>query len=178
MVSWRRPFARPESAYASGGLTASHSSLEYVEEKGGNDAPPNYQEASGAPVESVSPLGYAVGPVTIMFLNISMMIGTGIFSTRKCTRIEHMLLSTDHCSLGHLDWYRVCWTGIVLLGHWLRLIADISGRLPRICCLLSKSLWIGDGISGTSISATAIPCYDSIRSPKHLAIVQFQQLHR
>lgn len=58
-------------------------SLEYVGEHGGNDAPPMYQEAGGAPVESNSPLGYSVGPITILFLNISMMIGTGIYSTRK-----------------------------------------------------------------------------------------------
>lgn len=57
--------------------------LKYIIEKGGNDSPPSYQEASGAPVEVNSPLGYSVGPVTIVFLNISKMIGTGVYSTRK-----------------------------------------------------------------------------------------------
>ncbi|KAK8085887.1 high-affinity methionine permease [Apiospora hydei] len=56
-------------------------SLEYVAEAGGNDAPSTYQIATGAPVEDHSPLGYNVGPVTIIFLNISMMIGTGVYST-------------------------------------------------------------------------------------------------
>lgn len=59
--------------------------LKYVGEVGGNDAPEMFQEAGGAPVESHSPLGYSVGPVTILFLNISMMIGTGIYSTREYT---------------------------------------------------------------------------------------------
>jgi hypothetical protein len=61
----------------------SDGSLHYVVEKGGNDSPASYQEATGAPVEVNSPLGYTVGPVTIIFLNISKMIGTGVYSTRK-----------------------------------------------------------------------------------------------
>lgn len=60
-------------------------SLQYTLEKGGNDSQPSYQEASGAPVEHHSPLGYAVGPVTIVFLNVSKMIGTGVYSTRECS---------------------------------------------------------------------------------------------
>jgi hypothetical protein len=42
-----------------------------------------YQDANGAPVEQVSPLGYHVGWFGIMFLNVSQMVGTGVFSTRK-----------------------------------------------------------------------------------------------
>lgn len=57
--------------------------LKYAIEQSGNGSGPTYQEASGAPVETHSPLGYAVGPITIMFLNISKMIGTGVYSTRK-----------------------------------------------------------------------------------------------
>ncbi|OAA63770.1 high-affinity methionine permease [Niveomyces insectorum RCEF 264] len=65
-----------------GGSTGRDSnSIEYVEEKGGNDALPTYQEATGAPVEVSSPLGYGVGAFTIVFMNINMMIGTGIYST-------------------------------------------------------------------------------------------------
>lgn len=58
-------------------------SLHYVAEKAGNDSGITYQEATGAPVERDSPLGYNVGPVTIICLNVSTMIGTGIYSTRK-----------------------------------------------------------------------------------------------
>jgi hypothetical protein len=57
-------------------------SLKYTGEAGGNSNVLTFQEASGAPVESNSPLGYSVGWATIVFLNLSKMVGTGIFSTR------------------------------------------------------------------------------------------------
>jgi hypothetical protein len=63
-------------------------SLHYVVDKAENGTPPTYQEASGAPVEIKSPLGYAVGPITIVFLNLSKMVGTGIYSTRKQPRVD------------------------------------------------------------------------------------------
>lgn len=37
--------------------------------------------AVGAPVEKISPLGYHVGWVSVLFLNISKMIGTGVYTT-------------------------------------------------------------------------------------------------
>ncbi|KAK2038050.1 high-affinity methionine permease [Colletotrichum somersetense] len=55
--------------------------LAYTRVKGGNGSKPSYQEAVGAPVESDSPLGYHVNWVAVIFLNINMMIGTGVFST-------------------------------------------------------------------------------------------------
>lgn len=57
-------------------------SLEYTRETGGNGSKPSYQEASGAPVEKESPLGYEISWFTVVFLNIGQMIGTGVFSTR------------------------------------------------------------------------------------------------
>jgi hypothetical protein len=42
-----------------------------------------FQDGNGAPVEQVSPLGYHVGWFGILFLNVSQMVGTGVFSTRK-----------------------------------------------------------------------------------------------
>ncbi|KAJ6186689.1 hypothetical protein N7519_007990 [Penicillium mononematosum] len=57
------------------------SPLQYTTEVGGNTSKATYQEASGAPVEVNSPLGYSVGWVTVIFLNLSKMIGTGVFST-------------------------------------------------------------------------------------------------
>ncbi|KAF2093562.1 high affinity methionine permease [Rhizodiscina lignyota] len=56
-------------------------SLQFTGASGENTSKPTYQEASGAPVESKSPLGYSVGWVTVIFLNLSKMVGTGIFST-------------------------------------------------------------------------------------------------
>jgi hypothetical protein len=57
--------------------------FQYAAEQAGNGSGLSYQEVSGAPVEINSPLGYSVGPITLLFLNISMMIGTGIYSTRE-----------------------------------------------------------------------------------------------
>ncbi|KAK0122744.1 hypothetical protein ONS96_009779 [Cadophora gregata f. sp. sojae] len=56
-------------------------SLNYTQEKGGNDSLPSYQEASGAPVERESPLGYEVSWFTVILLNVGQMVGTGVFST-------------------------------------------------------------------------------------------------
>ncbi|OCF32482.1 high-affinity methionine permease [Kwoniella heveanensis BCC8398] len=53
---------------------------QFVGEKGGNGAQATIQDASGAPVESQNPLGYSVGWWSALFLNITMLIGTGIFS--------------------------------------------------------------------------------------------------
>lgn len=54
--------------------------LSYVRQTAGNGTS-GYQEAVGAPVESQSPLGYHVNWITIIFLNVNHMVGTGIFST-------------------------------------------------------------------------------------------------
>ena len=67
--------------------SSDNDSLRYTNEVGGNTTKATYQEASGAPIEVHSPLGYSVGWVTIVFLNLSKMIGTGVFSTRKSDSI-------------------------------------------------------------------------------------------
>ncbi|KAF6829599.1 high affinity methionine permease [Colletotrichum musicola] len=77
----RRPFSHRDPANnvddrSENGSDVTDGSLHYVVEKAGNGSGPSYQEATGAPVETSSPLGYAVGPVTIVFLNVSKMIGT------------------------------------------------------------------------------------------------------
>ncbi|KAF5683843.1 high-affinity methionine permease [Fusarium denticulatum] len=86
MVSWRQPFSgRSDAAVATATATNdgeySDGSLKYVGETGGNSNAVTYQEATGAPVEHESPLGYDVGPFTIVLINVTMMIGTGIYST-------------------------------------------------------------------------------------------------
>lgn len=89
MSFWRKPFSKRPGADAveetshDAASEISDGSIKYVGNQGGNNAPPTFQEASGAPVESESPMGYSVNSFTILFLNINMMIGTGIFSTRK-----------------------------------------------------------------------------------------------
>lgn len=82
-MSLRRTFAGSTNSVVSGSREKSRTAVQYISERGGNDAPPTYQDASGAPVENNSPLGYSVGPVTITLLNITMMIGAGIYSTRR-----------------------------------------------------------------------------------------------
>ncbi|WRT70491.1 uncharacterized protein IL334_007489 [Kwoniella shivajii] len=79
----KEAFPSPASIAAAAEYTEHlhHGSLEYVAEYGGNGASATYQEASGAPVEAKSPLGYEVSHFTVMFLTVNMMIGTGIFST-------------------------------------------------------------------------------------------------
>ena len=97
-MSFRLPFSFRKNAEANdvpatsdAASEVSDGSLKYVFEQGGNDSSPSYQEATGAPVETDSPLGYQVGAVTIIFLNISKMIGTGIYSTRKKYLALHFL---------------------------------------------------------------------------------------
>ncbi|KAJ5085214.1 hypothetical protein N7532_009985 [Penicillium argentinense] len=53
----------------------------YIAAEGLNSTTVTYQDASGAPVESQSPLGYQVSFMAALCLNINQMIGTGIFST-------------------------------------------------------------------------------------------------
>ncbi|KAL2822776.1 amino acid permease-domain-containing protein [Aspergillus cavernicola] len=67
-MAWRRPF----SGRAEAPSTVFEGQWGQVSNAG---------DASGAPVEHKSPLGYSVGPVTITLLNITMMIGAGIYST-------------------------------------------------------------------------------------------------
>ncbi|OLN88237.1 High-affinity methionine permease 1 [Colletotrichum chlorophyti] len=109
-MAWRRPFAERTSAtrtpFECQREQISDGSTEYIGEKGGNDAPPTYQDASGAPVEHNSPLGYSVGPVTITLLNITMMIGAGIYSTPAS-----ILLNTGSVGVSFVYWtlgYLIC----------------------------------------------------------------------
>lgn len=89
MSFWRKPFSGrtgtnvSEHNVSESASQISDGSITYVGNKGGNGAGATYQEASGAPVETESPMGYSASAFTIMFLNINMMIGTGIFSTRE-----------------------------------------------------------------------------------------------
>lgn len=84
-----RPEAKPEYApesreyHSDSEASVIHDGkLAYVRAVGGNGAS-GYQEAVGAPVEVKSPLGYDVNWITVIFLNVNMMVGTGIFSTRE-----------------------------------------------------------------------------------------------
>ena len=69
----------PQRQASDSGIVIRKGDLDYVIEHGGNGSGPAWQEVSGAPVEISSPLGYDVGPITIIFLNLSKMIGTGVW---------------------------------------------------------------------------------------------------
>ncbi|PVH93935.1 amino acid transporter [Periconia macrospinosa] len=58
-----------------------------------------FQDGNGAPVETVSPLGYHVGWFGILFLNVSQMVGTGVFSTPG-----NILRALDSVGLSLLYW--------------------------------------------------------------------------
>ena len=81
--------------FSSHEIVSTTGDLKFVVEQGGNGSQPSYQEVSGAPVEANSSLGYAVGPLTIVFINIGKMIGTGVYSTRMCplNRLRSCLLT-------------------------------------------------------------------------------------
>ncbi|KAM0251463.1 hypothetical protein ACHAQJ_008171 [Trichoderma viride] len=87
---WRRPFQsseEPQSTEAEERGSSSDSDPSelvaggtyYVAGKAANNEETSYQDASGAPVEESSPLGYNVGPMTILLLNVTSTIlaGTG-----------------------------------------------------------------------------------------------------
>ncbi|KAK0707894.1 amino acid permease-domain-containing protein [Lasiosphaeris hirsuta] len=127
--NWRRPFSSRE---AGGGdadeaslanSEVSDGSLTYTLAKGGNDSPPAYQEASGAPVETSSPLGYSVGAVTIIFLNISKMIGTGVYSTPS-----GILSGTGSVGLSMIYWAIGFFTSIASLSTYLEYAAYFPNR--------------------------------------------------
>ncbi|KAJ6089934.1 hypothetical protein N7467_005150 [Penicillium canescens] len=107
---WRRPLGKRAIAPVTGGVgqreQVTNGTFQYVGEGGGNNSGLTYQDATGAPIESKSPLGYSVGPVTITLLNITMMIGAGIYSTPSS-----ILSGTGSIGLSFVYWtlgYLLC----------------------------------------------------------------------
>jgi hypothetical protein len=117
---WRRPLGKRAIPPVTGGVgqreQVTNGTFQYVGEGGGNNSGLTYQDATGAPIESKSPLGYSVGPVTITLLNITMMIGAGIYSTRKCDK-------TTHSQIWQLTWRSIIYS----VGYWL--------NRPEFCLL-------------------------------------------
>ncbi|KAI2475752.1 High affinity methionine permease [Pyrenophora tritici-repentis] len=106
-----------------GDVQVTDGDLNYIAEQGGNDAPVAYQEASGAPVETHSPLGYNVGPITIVFLNLSKMVGTGIFSTPAS-----ILKGTGSVGLSLIFWAIGFFTSMTSLSVYLEYAAYFPSR--------------------------------------------------
>ncbi|GIJ91786.1 hypothetical protein Asppvi_010759 [Aspergillus pseudoviridinutans] len=95
--------------------------LQYTAEAGANSSVPTYQEASGAPVEVNSPLGYSVGWITVIFLNLSKMIGTGVFSTPST-----VLKGAGSVGLALIYWV----IGFFMAGSTLAVYLEFSSYFP------------------------------------------------
>ncbi|WQF89440.1 Putative amino acid/polyamine transporter I [Colletotrichum destructivum] len=124
----RRPFSRrtPEANHEDNSgheSDVTDGSLHFVVEKAGNDSGLSYQEATGAPVETSSPLGYSVGPITIIFLNISKMIGTGVYSTPSS-----ILKGTGSVGLSMIYWALGFLTSIASFSVYLEFASYFPNR--------------------------------------------------
>ncbi|KAF2138625.1 uncharacterized protein K452DRAFT_361276 [Aplosporella prunicola CBS 121167] len=97
--------------------------LAFVGEQGGNGSLPTFQEATGAPVEQHSPLGYKVQWFTIIFLNIGQMIGTGVFSTPAS-----ILTNTGSVGLALMYWVIGFVISCCALGVYLELASNFPSR--------------------------------------------------
>lgn len=104
------------------GAVITKGNLDYVVDQGGNNSLPSYQEASGAPVETSSPLGLDVGPVTIIFLNISKMVGTGVYSTPAS-----ILKNTGSVGLSLIYWL----LGFLNAGSSLAMYLEYASYFPN-----------------------------------------------
>ncbi|KAM0097976.1 hypothetical protein ACP6JE_007482 [Aspergillus fumigatus] len=97
--------------------------LQYTAQAGANSSVPTYQEASGAPVEINSPLGYSVGWITVVFLNLSKMIGTGVFSTPTASTV---LKGAGSVGLALFYWV----IGFLMAGSSLAVYLEFSSYFP------------------------------------------------
>ncbi|EXJ92072.1 hypothetical protein A1O3_00622 [Capronia epimyces CBS 606.96] len=132
MVSlrWRRPetasYPPTTEAAASGSETSvafvTEGNLQYAVEKGQNNSGVSYQEVSGAPVETRSTLGYHVGPITIIFLNLSKMVGTGVYSTPAS-----VLKGTGSVGLALIYWF----IGFLMAASGLAVYLEYAAYFPN-----------------------------------------------
>ncbi|KIW94282.1 uncharacterized protein Z519_05598 [Cladophialophora bantiana CBS 173.52] len=125
-LKWRKRVDSPTSVPGQNDLTATtflaEGNLKYAVEKGENSNEPSYQEVSGAPVETRSPLGYHVGNVTILFLNLSKMVGTGVYSTPAS-----ILKGTGSVGLALIYWF----IGFLIAGASLSVYLEFASYFPN-----------------------------------------------
>ena len=108
-----------------------------------------YQDANGAPVETVSPLGYHVGWAGILFLNVSQMVGTGVFSTRELSlscSIALCYLALSRETQGSIEAYLSCTNACRTAGSILKALDSVG---------LSILYWV----FGAIISAAALAVF-------------------
>lgn len=152
-------FADQEAQVTSGHLETHFvlgNGLAFVGEQGGNGADATYQDVNGAPVEKQNPLGYGVGWWSALFLNITMIIGTGIFSFRE----SFLSLFFERVSLK--DSFespqvpRVCGAHLAVLANWSGNLVGRYLRLSRIRLILPQSIRCRGCLPGTSLSPAQV----------------------
>lgn len=92
--------------------------LKFAIEKGENSSEPSYQEVSGAPVESRSPLGYHVGTLTIVsaqlfhqnvqageILMSLLTMGSSFLICRRWSELAFTAHQRESLSPATLTWY-------------------------------------------------------------------------
>lgn len=189
LFRWRRPFSDRHHENGSGKAAVAptgdaeleNRNLKYTLETARNDSDPSYQVATGAPVELESPLGYSVGPVTIIFLNVSKMIGTGVYSTRKhespstsaLVRFTHgQGLTPGDVSIRNSQRHRLCRPVDDLLGPWLPDLDRNPVCLPRICVVFPQPLGLGSRLPRAGIPAAKVAIPDRVCVSSRCVIIQ------
>ncbi|KAE8159971.1 amino acid permease-domain-containing protein [Aspergillus tamarii] len=95
--------------------------VKYTAAEGINSTSVTYQDASGAPVETDSPLGYSVSFWTSLCLNINQMVGTGIFSTPAT-----ILQGVGSVGLSMIYWF----IGYLLAQSTLAVYLELASYFP------------------------------------------------
>lgn len=150
-------------------------------------------DASGAPVETISPLGYHVGWAGILFLNVSQMVGTGVFSTRKATTqysnailmqctAGSILRALDSVGLSILYWIfgfinaaSMSFSKFYTKGLFTILTTpSCPCNLPRVRILISKSFRRTGCLSGAGIPKTSFSISRHLRL-LHGRLLVFEQ---
>ncbi|KAE8346699.1 hypothetical protein BDV24DRAFT_147360 [Aspergillus arachidicola] len=101
--------------------TIQDGSIKYTAAEGINSTSVTYQDASGAPVETDSPLGYSVSFWTSLCLNINQMVGTGIFSTPAT-----ILKGVGSVGLSMIYWF----IGYLLAQSTLAVYLELASYFP------------------------------------------------
>ncbi|KNG81099.1 high affinity methionine permease [Aspergillus nomiae NRRL 13137] len=101
--------------------TIQDGAVKYTAAEGVNSTSVTYQDASGAPVETDSPLGYSVSFWTSLCLNINQMVGTGIFSTPAT-----ILKGVGSVGLSMIYWF----IGYLLAQSTLAVYLELASYFP------------------------------------------------
>lgn len=180
-MTWRRGFSDHHDSPSDNTFSSKESAVadgeRYVSEKGGNNAQRTYQDASGAPVESQSPLGYSVGPATITLLNITMMIGAGIYSTRMFSVLSTQGVKLTTSSILYSNKHRICWSDLRLLDLGLLVMPRFWSGISRIHRVLPEQIRLRGRLPRTSLSKTPLALPNNLRRPECHSLFRKCQRH-